>query len=154
MSIRNKACLYTVSHITTIESHTCANSKVVAKLKLCVIIRRQGYSRSLLLIQNVIFLCYLVFISWRPLRVHISKAKGTTRPWNKTNVHALRCLLSVAPNLEPQIQTLCIQRNENCFNLHLLITTKCQFDVFSLFFKTIQMSSFSNFAKAIKDLCV
>lgn len=30
MSIRNKACLYTVSHITNIESHTCANSKVVA----------------------------------------------------------------------------------------------------------------------------
>lgn len=86
--------------------------------------------------------------------VHISKAKGTNKPWNKTNVHALRCLLSVAPNLEPQIQTLCIQRNENCFNLHLLITTKCQFDVFFLFFKTIQMSSFSNFAKGIKDLCV
>lgn len=83
------------------------------------------------------------FESFRDLgkrTVHISKAKGTTRLWNKTNFHALRCLLSVAPNLEPQIQTLCIQRNENCFNLHLLllITTKCQFDVFFLFFKTIQ----------------
>lgn len=82
------------------------------------------------------------------------KQRGPPDPGIKQTFMPWRCLLSVAPNLEPQIQTLCIQRNENCFNLHLLITTKCQFDVFSLFFKTIHMSSFSNFAKAIKDLCL